>query len=145
MIALIQRVSLGKVVVDDTVIGDIKRGIVALIGVEKRDAEKNAERLLARLLGYRIFADANNRMNLSVGDVGGGLLLIPQFTLVANTKKGTKPSFSSAAPPEQGKALFHYLVGHAKQIYEQVETGQFGVDMQVHLVNEGPVTFWLTA
>jgi len=145
MIALIQRVRMGKVLVEQAVIGEIEQGIVALIGVEKADTEKNAQRLLQRLLGYRIFSDANDRMNINIQTIQGGLLLVPQFTLVADTKKGTKPSFSSAAPPAQGARLFHALVDGAKQTYQHVQSGQFGADMQVHLVNDGPVTFWLTA
>lgn len=145
MIALIQRVTDGKVVVDNQIIGQIDQGILALIGVEKEDTEKNADRLLERLLGYRIFSDQDDKMNLSVSDVEGGLLLVPQFTLAADTRKGKRPSFSSAAPPSEGERLFNYFVNKAKADYPMVETGQFGADMKVSLCNDGPVTFWLTA
>jgi len=145
MIALIQRVTKASVVVNNQTIGHIEQGILALIGVEKDDQKANADRLLERLLGYRIFADAEDKMNLSVSDIGGGLLLVPQFTLAADTRKGKRPSFSSAAPPQEGQALFQYFVGQAKQQYSKVSTGEFGADMKVALCNDGPVTFWLTA
>jgi len=143
LIALIQRVTHAKVVVDGKTIGNIEQGILALIGVEKNDTEEKADKLLRRLLGYRIFSDADDKMNRSLSDIGGGLLLVPQFTLVADTKKGMRPSFSSAAPPAIGNQFFDYFVKQAKLNFPKVETGKFGADMQVSLCNDGPVTFWL--
>lgn len=143
MIALLQRVTQASVCVDDSVLGGIDRGILALIGVQKDDTEDRAIRLLDRILGYRIFPDAAGRMNLDLKAVHGGLLLVPQFTLAADTGKGMRPSFSSAAPPETGKALFDYLVNIARRRHQPVACGHFGADMQVSLVNDGPVTFWL--
>lgn len=143
MIALIQRVTSASVRVNDLVIGQIEQGIMALIGVEKNDSQENADKLIRRLLGYRIFSDVDNKMNLSLSDVSGGLLLVPQFTLAADTKKGMRPSFSSAAPPLLGEQLFDYFVQQAKFQYPQVQTGQFSADMQVSLCNDGPVTFYL--
>ncbi|TQV74720.1 D-tyrosyl-tRNA(Tyr) deacylase [Aliikangiella marina] len=145
MIALIQRVTSASVVVENQIIGEIEQGILALIGVQKDDQHANADRLLERLVGYRIFADDQDKMNLSVTDVGGGLLLVPQFTLAADTRKGKRPSFSTAAPPQAGQALFSYFVERAKHQYPHVATGEFGADMKVSLCNDGPVTFWLTA
>ncbi len=141
MIALIQRVTSANVRVNDQVIGQIDKGIMALIGVEKNDSHENANKLIRRLLGYRIFSDDDGKMNLSLLDSGGGLLLVPQFTLAADTKKGMRPSFSSAAPPELGEQLFDYLVEQARSQCSQVQTGQFSADMQVSLCNDGPVTF----
>ncbi|RDX35756.1 D-tyrosyl-tRNA(Tyr) deacylase [Kangiella sp. HD9-110m-PIT-SAG07] len=143
MIAIIQRVRESKVVVDGETIGNIEKGLMALIGVEKDDDEAKANKLLKKMLGYRIFADDEDKMNLSLESVEGGLLLVPQFTLAADTKSGMRPSFSSAAPPQKGQELFDYLVSRAKEDYSNVETGQFGADMKVHLVNDGPVTFTL--
>ena len=143
MIALIQRVTQSKVVVNDKTVGEIEQGIMALIGVEKGDDQAKADKLLKKILGYRIFADDDDKMNLSLESIGGGLLLVPQFTLVANTKSGMRPSFSSAAPPAQGHELFEYWARRAKETYSTVETGEFGADMKVHLVNDGPVTFTL--
>jgi D-tyrosyl-tRNA(Tyr) deacylase len=143
MIGLLQRVSHASVSVEGSLIGKIDRGLVVFVGIEKNDSEANADRLLQRLLGYRVFADKQNKMNLSLLDVHGGLLLIPQFTLPADTRKGMRPSFSSAAPPEFGKRLFDYLLEKASESYELVEAGQFAADMQVTLTNDGPVTFWL--
>lgn len=143
MISIIQRVTTAKVTVNNQEIGKIDTGIMALVAVEKNDSQKEAERLLERILNYRIFADNNDRMNLSLRDINGGLLLVPQFTLAADTQKGNRPSFDLAAPPEQGKALFDYLQQFAKQTYPNVAFGQFGADMQVSLVNNGPVTFTL--
>ena len=145
MIALIQRVTNANVVVEEQIIGEIDQGILALIGVEKDDSFANADRLLERLLGYRIFSDQDDKMNLSVTDVGGGILLVPQFTLAADTRKGKRPSFSTAAPPQKGAELFDYFLSQAAQKYPQVAAGKFGADMQVSLCNDGPVTFWLTA
>lgn len=143
MIGLLQRVSHASVSVEGSLIGKIDRGLVVFVGIEKNDSEANADRLLQRLLGYRVFADKQNKMNLSLLDVHGGLLLIPQFTLPADTRKGMRPSFSSAASPEFGKRLFDYLLEKASESYELVEAGQFAADMQVTLTNDGPVTFWL--
>ena len=143
MIGLIQRVSQASVAVDDAVVGAIDRGLLVLVGVQKHDDEARAERLLERLLGYRAFPDDAGRMNLSVRDIRGGLLLVPQFTLAADTKKGTRASFTSAAPPAHGERLFDHLVARARAAHEPVATGRFGADMQVSLTNDGPVTFWL--
>lgn len=143
MIALIQRVSEAAVVVNGERVGQIPRGILALIGVERNDSERQADRLLERLLAYRIFPDAEGRMNLDLRQIGGGLLLVPQFTLAANTRKGNRPSFTSAAEPEKGERLFAYLAERAAAQLGGVAAGRFGADMQVSLVNDGPVTFWL--
>lgn len=143
MIGLLQRVSHASVVVDGTSVGAIERGLLVLIGVEKGDNPSTASRLLERLLGYRVFPDAAGKMNLSLRDIGGGLLLVPQFTLPADTHKGTRPSFSSAAPPPLGKALFEQFVALARAQHPEVATGVFGADMKVTLTNDGPVTFWL--
>lgn len=143
MIGLLQRVGLSRVEVDNEIVGSIGPGLLVLVGVSKGDDGKKADRLLERLLGYRIFPDDAGKMNLSLTDIGGGLLLVPQFTLAADTCKGTRPSFSSAADPAEGRRLFSYLVDQARQQHPHVETGVFGADMQVTLVNDGPVTFWL--
>lgn len=143
MIALLQRVSGAHVTVGGEVIGAIDRGLVALVGVEQGDDEARADRLLERLLGYRVFADAAGKMNLSVRDVAGGLLLVPQFTLAADTAKGPRPSFTLAAAPEVGRRLFEYLIAQAARRHSPVQAGRFGADMQVTLTNDGPVTFWL--
>jgi D-tyrosyl-tRNA(Tyr) deacylase len=143
MISIIQRVTTAKVTVNNQDIGKIATGIMALVAVEKEDTQKDVERLLERILNYRIFADDNDRMNLSLRDINGGLLLVPQFTLAANTRKGNRPSFISAAPPEKGQQLFGYLQDLATTTYPNVQFGQFGADMQVSLINNGPVTFTL--
>ena len=143
MISIIQRVTTAKVTVNNQDIGKIDAGIMALVAVEKDDTDKDAERLLERILNYRIFADDNDRMNLSLRDINGGLLLVPQFTLAADTQKGNRPGFSCAATPEQGRQLFEYLQRFAIKTYPHVQFGQFGADMQVALVNNGPVTFTL--
>jgi D-tyrosyl-tRNA(Tyr) deacylase len=143
MISIIQRVTTAKVTVNNQDIGKIDTGIMALVAVEKADTPKDAERLLERILNYRIFADDNDRMNLSLRDINGGLLLVPQFTLAADTQKGNRPSFTSAAPPEQGRQLFGYLQNLATASYPGAQFGQFGVNMQVSLINNGPVTFIL--
>jgi len=143
MITIIQRVTSAKVTVNQQDIGVIGIGIMALVGVEKPDTRQDVQRLLERILNYRIFADDNDRMNLSLRHINGGLLLVPQFTLVADTKKGNRPSFASAAPPELGRELFGYLQEVAQATYCPVAFGQFGADMQVSLVNNGPVTFTL--
>ena len=145
MIALIQRVSHARVDVDGETVGAVDTGLLALIGVESGDAEPQAERLLERLLNYRVFADENGRMNLSLADTGGGLLLVPQFTLAADTRKGNRPSFTPAASPDEGERLFGHLAARARQDHRPVATGVFGADMQVSLTNDGPVTFWLRA
>ena len=143
MIGLLQRVCRASVEVDTRIIAEIHTGLLVLTGVEKEDNQARANRLLERLLGYRVFPDEAGKMNLSLTDINGGLLLVPQFTLPADTKKGTRPSFSSAAPPEQGQTLFYYLLEQAKAAYPHVQSGVFGADMKVHLTNDGPVTFWL--
>lgn len=145
MIGLLQRVTQARVEVAGQAVGAIGRGLLVLVGVERGDQEARADRLLQRLLGYRVFPDAQGRMNHSLSEIGGGLLLVPQFTLAADTRKGTRASFTSAAPPEEGERLFVYLVAQARAAHPQVATGQFGADMQVALVNDGPVTFWLGA
>jgi D-tyrosyl-tRNA(Tyr) deacylase len=143
MIALIQRVSSARVEVDGTNVGEIAGGLLALVAVQPQDGETQTQRMLERLLGYRIFADADGRMNRSLRDTGGGLLLVSQFTLAADTDSGMRPSFSTAAAPEHGRRWFERLVEVARAAYPGVETGQFGAHMQVHLSNDGPVTFWL--
>ncbi|HBS25911.1 MAG TPA: D-tyrosyl-tRNA(Tyr) deacylase [Gammaproteobacteria bacterium] len=143
MIGLLQRVTHASVEVDQQVIGEIQQGLMVLIGVEKPDNEQIADRLLERILGYRIFVDQEDKMNLSLVDIAGGLLLVPQFTLPADTRKGRRPSFASAAPPDQGRALFTYMLERAKSIHANTASGQFAADMQVHLTNDGPATFWL--
>ena len=143
MIALIQRVNEAKVVVNNKNIGEIQQGLLAFIGIEKNDTEAQVTRLLEKVLSYRVFADDDDKMNLSIQDIAGGLLLVPQFTLAADTQKGCRPSFSSAAAPEWGETLFNEFVKQAKNKYQHIETGQFGADMKVSLLNDGPVTFWL--
>ena len=143
MIGLLQRVTEASVQVDGEVVGAIGPGLLVLVGVQRGDTEVQAQRLLQRLLAYRVFADAEGKMNLSLRDIGGGLLLVPQFTLAADTGKGLRPSFSSAATPEQGRALFGHLLCSAQAEHQPVASGIFGADMQVALVNDGPVTFWL--
>lgn len=143
MIALIQRVSEARVSVAGEVVGEIGKGVLALIGVRRGDGETAVERLLERLLSYRIFPDREGRMNLSLREVAGGLLLVPQFTLAADTRKGTRAGFSTAAAPEEARRLFTQLLERARATYAPVSAGVFGADMQVALVNDGPVTFWL--
>ena len=143
MIGLLQRVTRADVAVEGARIGAIDAGLLVLIGVEQGDSEREADRLLDRLLGYRVFADSAGRMNLSVQDVRGGLLLVPQFTLAADTNKGTRPSFSSAASPDEGRRLFEYILQQAHARHSPVAAGRFGSDMKVSLTNDGPVTFWL--
>jgi len=144
MIAVIQRVSRASVDVDAVCIGQIGRGIVALVAVEPADTEACAERLAERVLSYRIFPDADERMNLSLSDISGGLLVISQFTLAADTRKGNRPGFSTAAAPERAQRLFDYFLLALKAKHGNVETGRFGANMQVALINDGPVTFTLT-
>ena len=143
MIALIQRVSSAAVTVDGRTVGSIGRGILALIGIERGDGPAQAERLLTRVLSYRIFEDSAGRMNHSLSDIGGGLLLVPQFTLAADTDKGTRAGFSRAEQPDAARALFLQLVELARASHAGVETGEFGAHMRVALINDGPVTFWL--
>ena len=142
MIALVQRVTEAAVAVEGAVVGAIGPGLVALVGVERGDGEAEAARLAERVLGYRIFADPAGKMNLSVVEVSGALLAVPQFTLAADTNSGARPSFSSAASPEEGRKLFDRFVGLAAARVN-VKTGRFGAHMKVSLVNDGPVTFWL--
>ena len=144
MIALLQRVTEAKVSVGGEAVGAIGRGILALVGVEKGDTEAQADRLLDRVLTYRIFPDDVGKMNRSLLEIGGELLLVSQFTLAADTRSGTRPGFSTAASPDEGRRLFDLLVEKAK-LKVKVQTGRFGADMQVSLVNDGPVTFWLQA
>jgi D-tyrosyl-tRNA(Tyr) deacylase len=143
LIALIQRVAGASVAIGGATVGDIGPGILALIGVERGDTGAEAQRLAERVVTYRIFPDAAGKMNLSLKDTGGGLLAVPQFTLVADTNSGTRPSFSSGASPEAGKEMFLDFVEKAKALHAGVHTGRFGADMKVSLVNDGPVTFWL--
>ena len=143
MIGLLQRVSAAQVVVEGEIIAAIGPGLMVLVGVERGDGKAQADRLLERLLGYRVFADSDGKMNLCVRDVDGGLLLVPQFTLAADTRKGMRPSFTPAADPEHGRALFDYLVNQAQRVYQKVSSGRFGAEMQVGLTNDGPVTFCL--
>ena len=143
MIALLQRVSDARVVVEGATIGAIEAGLMVFLCAERNDTEKDADALLTKMLGYRVFADEAGKMNRSVTDVAGGLLLVPQFTLAADTKSGTRPSFTPAAAPADGLRLFNYFVEQARLRHTVVQTGQFGADMKVTLTNDGPVTFWL--
>lgn len=143
MIALLQRVSDAKVVVDGATVGAIGAGLMVLVCAERHDTERDADTLLTKMLGYRVFSDDAGKMNRSVTDVAGGLLLVPQFTLAADTKSGTRPSFTPAAAPADGLRLFNYFVEQARRRHTTVQTGQFGADMKVTLTNDGPVTFWL--
>ncbi|MBI2780108.1 MAG: D-tyrosyl-tRNA(Tyr) deacylase [Gammaproteobacteria bacterium] len=145
MIGLLQRVRAAQVVVEGEVVGAIGHGLLVLVGVEQGDTEAQADRLLERLLGYRVLADADGKMNLSLRDVGGGLLLVPQFTLAADTRKGMRPSFTPAASPQVGLCLFNHLVQQAHNQHSNLATGRFGADMLVTLTNDGPVTFLLRA
>jgi D-aminoacyl-tRNA deacylase len=143
MIGLLQRVTEARVSVEGAAIGEIGHGLLVLVGVERGDTEAIAERLLERLVTYRVFPDAAGRMNLSLIDISGAMMLVPQFTLAADTHKGTRPSFSSAAPPELGLALFDHLVRKARARSPLVAHGRFGATMQLAATNDGPVTFWL--
>jgi D-tyrosyl-tRNA(Tyr) deacylase len=143
VIGLVQRVSQASVLVAGETVGAIARGVLVLVGVERDDAPAQAERLLQRVLAYRVFADDQGKMNRSVQDVGGGVLLVPQFTLAADTSQGNRASFTPAAAPERGRELFDYMVSLARAQHANVATGCFGADMQVSLINDGPVTFWL--
>lgn len=143
MIGLIQRVSQASVSVAGQQIAAIDKGILLLLGVEQQDTNNQADKLLSKVLQYRIFADTDNKMNLSLQQINGGLLIVPQFTLPADTRKGNRPSFTPAASPERGASLFTYFCQQAEQQHHHVGRGQFGADMQVSLINDGPVTFWL--
>ncbi|WP_029921061.1 D-aminoacyl-tRNA deacylase [Nevskia soli] len=143
MIGLLQRVRRAAVEVAGETVGAIGPGLLVLVGVQRGDGEPQGQRLLERLLGYRVFPDAEGRMNLSLRDTGGGLLLVPQFTLAADTAKGTRASFTTAAEPAQARALFEALLAQARREWPGTGSGVFGADMQVSLVNDGPVTFWL--
>jgi len=143
MIGLLQRVSTASVTVRGVTIGRIAHGLLVFVGIEREDSEAQADRLLDRLFGYRVFPDAMGKMNLSLKDIQGGLLLVPQFTLAADTRKGMRASFIPAADPEKGQRLFTHLVQRARSIHANVASGEFGADMQVTLTNDGPVTFWL--
>ncbi len=143
MIGLIQRVTCARVEVENRAVAQIERGILALVGVEKQDTSASAKRLAQRIIQYRIFPDSAGKMNLSLQDIAGELLLVPQFTLPADTRKGNRPGFSSAAPPETGQRLFDELADFVQVTHGQVQTGVFGANMQVSLTNDGPVTFWL--
>lgn len=143
MIGLLQRVSAAAVRVEGAVVGEIGAGLLVFLGVQRGDGEAEADRLLERVLTYRVFDDGEGRMNRSLLDVGGGLLLVSQFTLAAETRKGTRPGFSTAAAPDEGRRLYDYVVQSARNRMGSVATGQFGAHMQVSLTNDGPVTFWL--
>ena len=143
MRALIQRVREARVEVDGACVGEIGQGLLALVGVQPADDAASVQRLLQRLLNYRVFSDADGKMNLSLRDVQGGLLLVSQFTLAADTRGGLRPSFSTAAPPAQGRELFELLLSEARAQHVPVASGRFGADMQVQLINDGPVTFLL--
>lgn len=145
MKGLIQRVSQASVTVDGAIVGEIGPGLLLLLGVEKDDDETRADKLLQKVLSYRVFGDEAGKMNLSLQDVRGGLLVVSQFTLVADTRKGLRPSFSSGASPAEGERLYNYFVSRAQQQWHSVATGRFGADMKVALVNDGPVTFLLDA
>lgn len=145
MIALLQRVTRASVAVDQATIGEIGPGLLVLLGVQKHDSDAAAARLLERVLTYRVFEDPAGRMNLSLLDTGGALLVVSQFTLAAETRKGTRPGFSTAAPPDEGRRLYEAFVAAARARVPRVATGSFGAHMQVSLVNDGPVTFWLEA
>ena len=145
MLALIQRVNYARLNIDAALHAEIGRGVLALIGVEKGDTEASAERLLERLLAYRIFPDAEDKMNLSLADIEGDLMLVSQFTLAANTDKGLRPSFSSAKSPAEAQALYEHMVGLARERHVNVASGVFAADMQISLENDGPVTFLLKA
>lgn len=143
MLSVIQLVTHADVRVEGEIIGAIQKGIVALIGIEKSDTMQEADKLFSKIMGFRIFPDEEGKTNLSLRDVQGGLLLIPQFTLVAETTKGTRPGFSLGMPPQEGRILFDYFLNYAKRNYQQVAGGSFGAYMQVNLCNDGPMTFIL--
>jgi len=143
MIALLQRVSNASVVIDNIKVADANAGMLVFLAVQKHDTEKTAEQMQQRVLSYRMFADDNDKMNKNICEIQGDILVVPQFTLAADTTKGLRPNFSTAAAPGHGKRLFDYFSDKLKVEYARVSTGKFAADMQVHLVNNGPVTFWL--
>ncbi len=143
MLALIQRVTSASVQINAKKAGQIEKGLLVFLGIEKDDGEADADKLLNKVLAYRIFSDAKDKMNLCVSDVRGGVLIIPQFTLVADTKSGLRPNYSSAKPPQEAERLYQYFLDQAHNQNDQIASGSFGVDMQVSLVNDGPVTFLL--
>ena len=143
MIALLQCVQFAKIEVNNNLIGQIERGLLVFLGVEKNDQQIQADKLLQRVLEYRIFPDENGKMNKNVKDIQGGLLIVPQFTLAADTQNGLRPTFTPAAEPQLGEQLFNYFVMQVRAIYSPVATGKFGAMMQVTLCNDGPATFWL--
>jgi len=143
MLGLIQRVKQASVTVDGAITGEIQQGILLLLGIQKNDTEETANKLIEKILAYRIFSDENNKMNCNVQQIDGGILVVSQFTLAADTKKGTRPSFSSAAPPAQAEALYDYFVAQMRTKHPKLATGIFAADMQVSLINDGPVTFML--
>lgn len=143
MLGLIQRVKNASVVVDGKTVGEIQQGILLLLGIQKNDSRESADKLIDKILAYRIFADADNKMNCNVQQIGGGVLVVSQFTLAADTRKGLRPSFSSAAPPAMAEELYNYFVTQIRSKHTQVASGIFAADMQVNLTNDGPVTFML--
>jgi D-tyrosyl-tRNA(Tyr) deacylase len=143
VIGLLQRITQARVDVNGETLGAVGAGLLVLIGVQRGDSEQQADRLLERVLSFRVFPDEDDKMNRDIRDVGGGLLLVPQFTLAADTRKGTRASFNTAAPPGKSQFLFDYLLDQAQQLHEPVGAGQFGAHMLVSLTNDGPVTFWL--
>lgn len=143
MLGLIQRVTSASVSVNQEIVGEIQQGILLLLGIQKTDTQETANKLIDKILAYRIFADADNKMNCNVQQIDGGVLVVSQFTLAADTKKGLRPSFSSAAPPQQAQELYNYFVAQLRSKHQKIATGIFAADMQVSLVNDGPVTFML--
>ncbi len=143
MLALIQRVSSASVQINTEIVGQIEKGLLVFLGIEKGDGESEADKLLNKVMSYRVFSDEEEKMNLSVRDIKGGLLIISQFTLAADTNRGLRPSFSSALPPEEAEQLYQYFLNQAQSQYDQIACGKFGADMQVSLINDGPVTFLL--
>jgi D-tyrosyl-tRNA(Tyr) deacylase len=143
MKALIQRVSHSKVEVDSKIVGEINQGLLVFIGIEKQDEKTQIDKMIKRLLSYRVFYDANDKMNLSVSDIKGGILAVSQFTLAADTNSGTRPGFSTAKAPKEARALYDYFMAQISQQHADVQSGEFGADMQVSLTNDGPVTFLL--
>jgi D-tyrosyl-tRNA(Tyr) deacylase len=143
LIALLQRVTEASVTIEGGIVGQIGQGLLVLLCAERGDSDKEADSLLAKLLAYRVFHDADGKMNLSIGQINGDLLLVPQFTLAADTRNGTRASFTPAAPPDEARRLFDYAVARAIVLHPKVQTGRFGADMKVALTNDGPVTFWL--
>ncbi len=145
MLALIQRVTAAQVEIEGRITGTIGQGLLVFLGVEKNDSREDADKLLKKVLAYRVFSDADEKMNLSLSDIAGGLLVVSQFTLAADTGKGLRPSFSSAKPPQEAQALYNYFVEQAQIIHSVVATGEFAADMKVSLTNDGPVTFLLNS